>query len=393
MNLAYFDCFSGASGDMILGALLDVGLELAALESELSKLGLDGYQLSSERVKRRGLAGTKFTVHLSSQEQPHRHLHHLETLIRGSGLSESVKERSLRVFGRLAEAEAAVHGTCVQEVHFHEVGAVDAVIDIVGAAIGLELLGVDEVHCSPLTTGSGFVNCEHGRLPVPAPATAELIKGVPSQAGDVEKELLTPTGAAILTTISESFGPRPCFTVNSTGYGAGGRDLEAQPNLLRVFLGPHESSAERDQVWVVETNLDDISGEAVGFASERLFQAGALDVFSVPIQMKKSRPAVLLTAITDQEHLDAVEDLLLEETTTFGVRRHLADRRKLEREILTVETLYGPVRVKVGRMAGRVVKVSPEYEDCRKLAKQQALPFTRIHAAALDESRHLIPAP
>jgi len=390
VKLAYFDCFSGASGDMILGALLDAGLDLTILESELSKLGLEGYELSVERVKRRGIAGTKFTISLASQQQPHRHLHHIEDLIRGADLSDRVKEQSLRVFGRLAEAEAAVHGTSVQEVHFHEVGAVDAIIDIVGAAIGLEALGIDEVYCSPLATGSGFVDCEHGRLPVPAPATTELLKGVPSRAGDVEMELLTPTGAAILTTVSKGFGPRPCFTANATSYGAGERDLEAQPNLLRLFLGQRDPCAECDQVWVVETNLDDASGQEIGFVSERLFQAGALDVFSVPIQMKKSRPAVLLTVITDEEHLGAVEDLLLQQTTTFGVRRHLTERRKLDREIVNVDTPYGPVRVKVGRMAGRAVKASPEYEDCRKLAEQRDLPFTRVHDAAFAESRRLL---
>jgi uncharacterized protein (TIGR00299 family) protein len=375
---------------MILGALVDAGLDLAALENELKKLGLDGYELAAEPVKRHGIGGTKLNARTVSHSHARRHLSDIRAMIGGSSLSEPVKSGALAVFVRLAEAEARVHRVSAEEIHFHEVGALDAIIDIVGAAAGIELLGIDEVHCSRLTTGYGHVDCAHGRLPVPAPATAELIRGFPSQAGDVERELLTPTGAAILTTLSRSFGPRPCFRVTSTGYGAGALDLESQPNLLRVFLGEDGAGPEQDQVWVVETNLDDMPAQAIGFVSERLFQAGALDVFCAPVQMKKSRPAVLLTVIVDLEHLEAVETLLLEETTTFGVRRALADRRKLAREVVAVETAHGTVRVKLGRMGGRLVKASPEYEDCRRIAEETGLPFNRVYDLAAREAGRLL---
>ena len=390
MNLAYFDCFSGASGDMILGALLDTGLNFETLQSELWKLGLKEYELNAEPVKRNGIGGTQFQVKLLEEDSAHRHLHHVTQIIESSGLTGRVKEQSIRIFTRLAEAEARVHRTTVEKVHFHEVGAVDAIVDIVGAAIGLEQLGVDQILCSELVTGSGFVECQHGRMPVPAPATAELIKNVPNRTGIVEKELLTPTGAAILTTLSDSFGPKPSFAAESIGYGAGSRELEQQPNLLRVFVGETAAAAESDQVWVVETNLDDISAQAVGYVSEQLLKAGALDVFSVPIQMKKSRPGVLLSVIAAPENLIVVEQLLLKETTTFGVRRYAVERKKLEREIIKVATTEGEVRVKLGRLGGKLVKASPEYEDCRRLAEASGQPFQRVYETAARKAAEIM---
>jgi uncharacterized protein (TIGR00299 family) protein len=406
---------------MILGALLDAGLDFETLGAELSKLNLDEYGLSAEQVLRSGIGGTKFNVILHDQEDHHHHEHDHEhaghdhdhddhdhdyddhdhdhghshrnlgdvkQIIEDSSLSAPVKEQSIEIFTRLAQAEAKVHRSTVDQVHFHEVGAVDAIVDIVGACIGFESLGINEIHCSELVTGSGHVHCAHGTMPVPAPATAELIQGVPARAGNIEKELLTPTGAAILVTLAESFGPRPEFTTTSTGYGAGTRDFHEHPNLLRVFIGNSlsKSSEEEDQVWMVETNLDDISAEAIGYVTEQLFESGALDVYTTPIQMKKNRPAVLLSVIVDSESLDAIETLLLEETTTFGIRRYQVQRRKLSREIRPAVTSYGEVRIKIGRMNGRVVRATPEYEDCKLLAGESGAPFNRVYSEAAQKA-------
>ncbi|MBI2193981.1 MAG: nickel pincer cofactor biosynthesis protein LarC [Planctomycetes bacterium] len=393
MKLAYFDCFSGASGDMILGALADSGLDFRALQDGLARLHLPGYSLASEPVRRNGIAATRVIVRLDSGAQartPHRRLGDILAILDASSLPDSVRAASRSIFTRLAEAEARVHRIAPQEVHFHEVGAVDAIVDVVGAALGLHLLAIETVACSELTTGYGFVDCEHGRLPVPAPATAELIRNVPSRSGPVEMELLTPTGAAILTTLASNYGPRPLLTLETVGYGAGSTVLPNHPNLLRLLVGQTPSSAGREQVWVVETNLDDLSPQAVGYVSERLFQAGALDVFTVPVQMKKSRPGVLLCVLASAETLPAVEILLFKETTTFGIRRHLVERATLEREIVSLDTPFGQVRVKLGRLAGRVLRASPEYEDCRRLAESTGVAFTRIYAAAVQQAAHLL---
>ena len=405
MSLAYFDCFSGASGDMILGALLDAGLDFEILQAELSKLNLDEFDLSTEQVLRSGIGGTKFNVILQDQEEPHHHDHDhagqehdhghghrnlgdVKQIIEDSSLSDRAKENSIAIFTRLARAEAKVHRSTIDQVHFHEVGAVDAIVDIVGACIGFEALGIDEIHCSELVTGSGHVHCAHGRMPVPAPATAELIQAVPSRAGNIQKELLTPTGAAILVALSEGFGPRPEFTITSTGYGAGTREFPGHPNLLRVFIGDSsaEKSDEEDQVWMVETNLDDISAEAIGYVTEQLLESGALDVYTTPIYMKKNRPAVLLSVIVESGSLDPIQALLLQETTTFGIRRYLVHRRKLSRETCPVTTSYGEVRIKIGRMNGRVVKATPEYEDCKALAGETGAPFTRVYGEAAQKA-------
>lgn len=393
MKRAYFDCFSGASGDMILGALLDAGLDFEALQNELRKLDISGYELAAEPVTRKGIGGTKLHVVLPQDgaPQPHRHVKDIRTIIESSSLCGRVKEQSLKVFSRLAEAEAKVHRTTVEKVHFHEVGAVDSILDIVGAIVGLEALGIDEVHCSELVTGSGTVDCAHGRLPVPAPATAELIRGIPSQPGSVDRELLTPTGAAILTTLATSFGARPGFSISAVGYGAGGLDLETQPNLLRILIGEDGSHEEYDRVWIVETNLDDMTAEAIGYVSERLFAAGALDVFTASIQMKKSRPGTLLSVITLAEELSAVEELLLEETTTFGVRRYQVERRKLKREIVSVDTPHGQIRVKLGWAGDRLLKAAPEYDDCRRVATEQEVPFGSVYSAAARMAAELLP--
>ena len=381
MRLAWFDCFSGASGDMILGALLDAGLDLEALRADVAALGLGNVSLRREQVARAGIAGTRLHVEVAhGHDHGHSHGRHLGDildLIASADLPERVKEHASRVFRRLGEAEAAVHGSDVESVHFHEVGAEDAIVDICGAAAGLARLGVDEVRFSRLAVGRGYVDCAHGRLPVPAPATTRLIQGCEIEAGVAEGELLTPTGAAILTTLGEQTA-MPSMRATATGYGAGAREREGIPNLLRVWLGETADPAEADVVWVMETNVDDCSGEVLGHAMERLLAEGALDVFATPIQMKKSRPGVRLTVIAEPARLDALAEVLFRETSTFGVRYHEVRRTKLAREIVTVPTPHGPVRVKLGRRAGQVLTREPEYEDCRRLAQTTGLPLREI---------------
>jgi len=415
LKIAYFDPFSGASGDMILGALVDAGLPLAALRRELAKLALAGYSLSARKTERRHIGGTKVNVRLTEDEEEHeheqehehgrkrtehhhRHLPDILKIIGRSGLPKADKEKAGAVFQRLAEAEARVHRCSPEEIHFHEVGAVDAIVDIVGAVVGLRLLGIERVVCGPLPTGTGTVECAHGRLPVPAPATAQLIKGFPSIATDIEGELTTPTGAALLTTLADSFGPRPPMTVSAIGYGAGSADREALPNLLRVFIGEEASEEERppeggtpneeaDEVAVLEANLDDVSPQVLGYVMERLFEAGALDAFLTPIYMKKNRPAVLLSVIAEPGTVPAIEELLFAETTTFGLRRTIATRRKLAREWIEIATQYGKIRVKVGRLGKTLVQAAPEFEDCRRAAVKAKVPLREVQEAALSAFR------
>ena len=391
MKIAYFDPFSGASGDMILGALVDAGVSSRVLRQELRKLRLDGFSISARRVERGGLGAIKVTVRAKPGDHGHRHLADILDIIAEADLPEGDRAKASAVFGRLAEAEARVHHCAVEEIHFHEVGAVDAIVDIVGAVVGLRLLGVERVECGPIRTGTGFVECAHGRLPLPAPATAELLEGVPSIGTDVEGELTTPTGAALLTTLTDAFGPRPPMAVEAVGYGAGDADRETPPNLLRVFVGEAiaeaESSDEADQVVVLEANLDDLSPEIAGHVMERLFDAGVLDAFLTPIQMKKSRPGFLLTVLVDPVASGATEELILTETSTFGIRRTIASRRKLRREWAEVSTSHGKVRIKLGYLGDRLVQSAPEYEDCRAIAARRGLPLKAVYEAALDAFR------
>jgi uncharacterized protein (TIGR00299 family) protein len=378
MSIAYFDCFSGASGDMILGALVSAGLSADLLRTELAKLPIDGYRLAIDPVRKQSFAATQVRVE-ADQPQTHRHLHHIKAIIeKADKLPATVRHGAMRVFTRLAEAEAKVHGTSIEKVHFHEVGAVDAIVDVVGAMIGVHHLGLDHIVCSPIPTGHGSVQCEHGLLPVPAPATAELLVGVPIAACDEPGELTTPTGAAILTGIAQSYGPPPAMTLSRIGLGAGTRDGKTRPNFLRLLIGESASSAEHDEVVVLEANLDDVTGEQIGSASEALFAAGALDVFTIPAQMKKNRPGLLLTVLAEPHAAFACEEAIFTHTTTFGVRRHACTRRKLARSIETVQTRFGPIRIKVGRRQGRVLIASPEYEDCQRVAASAKLPLREV---------------
>ena len=405
--IAYFDTFSGASGDMIVGALLDAGLPLDELRAELAKLPLAGYSLRASKVQKGPLAATKFDVLVEQPGHGHRpstgsvrqahgpslsragrhdpvecrNLADITALIDASALSDLVKDKARRIFTRLAEAEGAVHGQPAGEVHFHEVGAVDSIIDIVGAVVALERLGVTRVFSGPLRLGSGSVESRHGLLPLPAPATVRLAEGFPIEPTDVRGELTTPTGAAVLTTLAESFGPPPPMTLVRSGVGAGSADYPGRPNVLRVLIGREEPAAS-GRVVVLEANLDDATGEMIGYAAEALLAAGALDVFAVPILMKKSRPGTLLCVIARPEDRAKLEAILLRETTTFGVRWSERDRTMLDRRSVEVTVLGTQVRVKLGLLDGRVIHVAPEYEDCARLAREKNIPLRDIYDAA-----------
>jgi len=369
MRIGYFDCFSGVSGDMVLGALVDAGLPPAELQDAIAALGVDGITLTVEKVTRRAFAATRVHVVTAEAGRPHRRLNDILHLIEASRLDPAVKADASRVFSRLAEAEAAAHGTSPDGVHFHEVGALDAIADIVGAAFGLRRLGLDDVVASPINTGSGIVEGAHGRMPVPAPGTARLLIGLPAYSTGIQAELATPTGAAILGTLARRFGPLPLMDVQAVGYGAGSRDLAEQPNVLRLLVGEAGGPGlEGDAVALLETNLDDMNPQFFETLVDQLFAAGALDVWMTPITMKKSRPAVTLSVLCPTEAARRTAELILEGSTSFGVRLAVVDRLKLHREVLDVETPYGPAQVKVGRRGDRVVHVSPEYEACRRLA-------------------------
>ncbi|HOW71736.1 MAG TPA: nickel pincer cofactor biosynthesis protein LarC [Phycisphaerae bacterium] len=386
MRIAYVDCFSGASGDMILASAIAAGADVERLRRDLAGLGVPGFRIEATRVCKQGFAATQLDVVVDpAVEKPHRHLKHILQIIQGGALPEQVRRRAEAIFKRLAEAEAKVHGTTVEKVHFHEVGAIDSIVDIVGACLVLDQLGVEQVHVSPIPTGSGTIACSHGRMPVPAPATVELLKGVPLAACDEIGELTTPTGAAILTTLAHAYGPMPAMTVGQIGVGAGRREGQTRPNILRLILGESAETPggeEADEILVLETNLDDVTAETIGYVCERLLAAGAMDVFTSPITMKKNRPATLLTVLASSDLRSVVENILFSETTTFGVRVHPVRRSKLSRSITTVETEFGPIPVKVGRRSGRVVRVSPEYEDCRAAAERLGRSLMEVMEAA-----------
>ncbi len=384
MKIAYFDCFSGISGDMTLGALVDLGLDPDLLKGELSKLKLEGYQLSFSKTDKHSIAGTKAHVELTHHDHNHgRHLSEIRQLIENSDLSDDVKAKAISIFVRLGEAEAKVHDTTIEEVHFHEVGAVDSIVDIVGAAIGISVMGIEKIYSSPLSLGTGFTKSSHGVIPIPAPATMELLKGIPVRQTEIKGELVTPTGAAIITTLSDGFGPMPEMVVDKIGYGAGTKDLAEQPNLLRVSLGTAGDNYERDTVNVVETNIDDMSSQIYDLLIDRLLELGALDVFLTPIVMKKSRPAIKLTALVKSPQLEEVCACILAETTTLGVRIYQTNRKKLSREIIEVDTEYGKISVKLGKIGDEVVKFLPEYEDCKRIAREKNIPMMKVHRAVL----------
>jgi uncharacterized protein (TIGR00299 family) protein len=386
MRIAYFDCFSGASGDMLLGALVDAGLEIGQLEGELRRLPLRDWSITTEKIKKKGIAATQVRV-ASGEHHPHRGLAEILRLIeqgRAAGLAPRAAARAAQIFQRLGQAEAKIHDVPIESIHFHEVGAVDAIVDIVGASAGFELLGIEDFYASALNVGGGRVEAAHGVMPVPAPATAELIRGVPTYSSGIERELLTPTGAAILTTVVRQFGAQPPMKCEAVGYGAANADLPNQANVLRLLIGEAgEGAAPSDEtITVLEASVDDLNPQVYAYFAERALAAGALDVSSSPLQMKKGRPGQLITVLAPPARADELTELIFQETTTIGVRSWDARRRVLAREIVRVETPYGPVAVKVARQNDRVLNAAPEFEECRRIALEHNVPLKQVLAAA-----------
>jgi pyridinium-3,5-bisthiocarboxylic acid mononucleotide nickel chelatase len=436
IGIAYFDCFSGISGDMVLGALVDAGADVHAIEAELRKLRLPGWSITAKKVQRGAIFATKVNVEMEADKHettslapghehshdmapahdhhhqhdesehthnpghPHEHSHEhrhdahrglseIVSMIDTAGLAPRAAERAKRIFRRLGEAEAYVHQVLIDQVHFHEVGAVDSIVDIVGAAIGFELLGIDEFACSSMDVGGGQVKTAHGLLPVPAPATAELLRGAPTHSSGIQRELVTPTGAAIATALAAQYAEIPPMTLRAIGYGAGSANLTEKPNVLRLLIG-ERAAVERGAGYgapltVIETNVDDMSPQIYGYFVERALAAGALDVFSTPAQMKKNRPGLLVTLLSEVENVSRLIDLVFRETTTIGVRTYEVQRKTLEREFVPVETAFGEVRMKLSRMNGTILNVAPEYEDCQKIAAEKGVPLKQVIAAAAGE--------
>jgi pyridinium-3,5-bisthiocarboxylic acid mononucleotide nickel chelatase len=404
MRVLYFDCFSGISGDMALGALLDAGLPLDELKRALGSLALGDAHVHADRVLRAGVSAVKFSVHEHAHDRVHNHDHHhhdhetaegahhhhhrsladIFALIDGSSLSPSGRDRAKAMFQRLGEAEAAIHQMPVEQVHLHEVGALDSIIDIVGIVFAMEWVGADRVVCSPLNVGGGTVKSAHGLYPVPAPATVSLLGEAPIYSGAVQTELVTPTGALIATTFATSFGSVPPMSIERVGYGAGDRDDPNTPNVLRVMIGRAGAESQAERVTMIECEIDDMNPQIFGVAMDRLYAAGALEVFYVPVQMKKNRPGTLLTVIAPPEKRPQIADVIFRETTTIGLRYHDVERECLQREIVSVETPLGAIRFKLARRDGRIVNATPEFEDCARLAAANNLPVKEVQAMAIQ---------
>ena len=415
MKILYLDCFAGISGDMTIGALLDLGLDFYFLKNELAKLGVSGYDLSLSRVDRSGINAAKFDVLLSEIEINHHHdhsheghthdssliTHHsslpphhshdhrslstIKHLIESSTLSEKVKKNSLAIFQRIGEAESKIHGVDIESVHFHEVGAVDSIVDIIGACIGLEALGIEKIISSPLHVGYGTFTCAHGTYPIPGPAATEILRGVPIYAKEIEGELVTPTGAAIVATLASEFSKMPMIRIEKVGYGAGTRTYEKFPNVLRAVIGVLEiEDSTPDTISVIEANIDDLSPQIFGHLMEQVLAAGALDIFYTPVQMKKNRPGILLTLLCAVGDREKFIDLIFRETTTLGVRHRDEKRVILRREFVTVETEFGAIKIKVAHDAnGKIMNAAPEFEDCQAAANKHQVAVREVQSAAL----------
>jgi len=388
MRIAYFDCFSGISGDMILGALLDLGWPVEELEKELAKLNLTGYKIEVKKVQKESITATQIKIETKGVEK-NRRLSHILSIIETSRLEKEIKEISKNIFTKLARAEAKIHRKSPQEIHFHELGGLDTIIDIVGAVAGVKHLGIEKIYASSLPLGRGFVKCAHGTLPLPAPATLELLKKVPVYGGNIEAELVTPTGAAIITNLAKNFGEMPPMRIESIGYGAGQRDLSI-PNLLRVSVGVMKNAYQEDVVSLIETNIDDMNPEFYEHIINRLFKEGALDVFLTPIQMKKTRPATMLSVMASQEKMEKILEVIFEETTTLGVRISKVKRKKLMRESRSVETKYGKIEVKIAKLNGVIKNIAPSYEDCQKIALRLNIPLKEVYEEAKTRISYLV---
>ena len=396
-KILYFDCFAGISGDMTIGALLDLGVDQKVLRDQLNSLNVAGYSLKIENKSVKGIQATDFDViieHPSHHKHDHHDHHHhrnLDTIlgiIEKSDLEKEAKQLSSDIFNTVAKSEAKIHGKEIDEVHFHEVGAIDSIVDIVGAAVCLSYLKPDKVYSSPLHVGSGTVNCAHGILPVPAPATADILKGIPIYSTDVIGELVTPTGAAIIKTISSNFGPLPSMEIDEIGYGAGNKDFNI-PNILRVLIGKEvtDNRLPVDKLVMLETNIDDMNPETFSHLFPLLFEKGALDVFTTSVMMKKGRPGVLLNVLCKNEDVYKFEDLIFKETTTLGIRKSAVDRSFVERDIIQVETQYGAARAKLAKKDGQIINIAPEYEDCHHLARKHNVSLTEIYDAVRAKAR------
>jgi pyridinium-3,5-bisthiocarboxylic acid mononucleotide nickel chelatase len=391
----YLDCFAGVSGDMFIGALIDCGLDFKHLQSELKRLEVGGYELNLTRVDRSGISASKFDVHLSDEHHHHHHNHHhidhrslseIKRLITTSSLSDRIKDRAETLFQRIGEAEAKIHNIPIESVHFHEVGAIDSIVDIVGACVGLDALKIERVISSPLHVGSGTFKCAHGTYPVPGPATAQLLQGVPIYSKEIEGELVTPTGAAIISTFASSYGPIPMMQIERIGYGAGTRTYPKFPNVLRAIIGQLQEDADQTPttVAVIEANIDDLNAQIFGHLMEKALAEGALDIFYTPVQMKKNRPGVLVTVLCKPEDRDRMIDIVFKETTTLGVRYRSEQREILQREHVTVETKYGPINIKISRARdGSVVNYAPEFDDCRAAADLHKVAIRDVQTVAL----------
>ena len=399
MKTLYFDCFSGISGDLTIGALLDLGLDFEYLKAQLKKLPVEGYELKAGRVVRSNLSAMKFDVEVEGDTGHHHHHHHddhghhhpdhhhrkaseILHMIGNSSITPNAKRIATEIFTKLAVSEGKVHNIRPEDVEFHEVGAVDSIVDCVGAAIGFDALGIERFLCSAINIGSGFIHCQHGVMPVPAPATADLLRNATIYSKHANTELVTPTGAAILAAVVNHFGPLENFVTERIGYGAGTKEFPDFPNCVRLMLGK-ETGASAQDVIVIEANIDDMTPQNFGYVTEKLLGAGALDVFTIPVQMKKGRPGHLLQVLTPPQVADTISRIIFEETTTIGVRRYTATRTILDREFVEVETEYGKVKVKVSRLAGDVVNFTPEYEDCARLARERSVALKKVQAAAI----------
>jgi len=387
MKIAYFDCFSGISGDMAVGALLDAGLKIEILEKELKKLDLSGYQLEVNKVVKKGISATKFKVEIK-EEGVERRFKDILTILENSKLDGEIKKETKKIFFNIAQAESKIHRKDIDRIHFHEIGGLDSIIDITSAVIGIKTLGIEEIHSSALPLGKGFVECSHGIIPVPAPATLELLKNIPTYSGGIEGEMITPTGAAIISTLAKSFGERPLMKIERIGYGAGEKEFSI-PNLLRVSIGEKILKDENlkdgyvsDEAILIETNIDDMNPEFYDYIMDQLFSRGALDVFLTPIQMKKNRPAHMLSIIVYEQDLKEILEVLFSESTTLGVRIREIKRLRLAQQNFIAETKYGKIRVKVGIFKGEIKNIAPEYEDCNKMAKQHQVPLKEVYEEA-----------
>lgn len=387
-KIAYFDCFSGISGDMIIGSLISSGLHLNNLRIELKKLKLKGFKINAKRVIKNGISATKFNVN-STEKVKHRHLNEINDIIGRSKLDEEIKIQAKKIFQRIAEAESKIHDQPIEKVHFHEIGAIDTIVDVVGSLVGLKNLGIEKVYCSKLNVGSGFVEFSHGKFPVPAPATAEILKNIPVYATvNSNTELVTPTGAAIISTIAEKFCNLPLMEVDKIGYGAGTKNID-QPNVLRVFIGKLRESfdSEQETVCIIETNIDDMNPQLYDYVMEKLIQNGALDVYLTNILMKKNRPAVKLTVLSKPNEKDELVKIIFEETTSIGVRIRNEERKTLKREIKEVNTKYGKIRVKIAKLDAKIINKMPEYEDCKKIAKKKNISLIEIYNTIKNPKR------